>query len=75
MTARLLRLFLKTYEGRKISASPRCYLICFSEMRDDSHQWFAYGARGFGVCLGLRLFEIPEPKSLNSLLSSCRFST
>jgi hypothetical protein len=62
MTARLLRLFLKTYEHSRISASPRCYLTCFSETRDDPHQWCEYGARGSGVCLGLRLFEIPEPK-------------
>lgn len=62
MTARLLRLFLKAYEDLRIGASPRCYLICFSETRDDPHQWCAYGARGSGVCLGLRLFEIPEPK-------------
>jgi hypothetical protein len=63
MTARLLRLFLKTYEHSRIGASPRCYLICFSETRDDPHQWCAYAARGSGVCLGLRLFEIPEPKA------------
>src|SRR5947208_1002007 len=31
MTARLLRLFLKTYGHSRIGASPRCYLICFSE--------------------------------------------
>ena len=62
MTARLLRLFLKTYEHLRISASPRCYLICFSPARDDPNQWCGYGARGSGLCLGLRLFEIPEPK-------------
>jgi hypothetical protein len=62
MTARLLRLFLKTYEHSRIGASPRCYLVCFSQTRDDPHPWCAYGGRGSGVCLGLRLFEIPELK-------------
>jgi len=62
MTARLLQLFLKTYEHSRISASPRCYLICFSQTRDDGYQWGEYGVCGTGVCLGLRLFDIPEPK-------------
>jgi hypothetical protein len=63
MTARLLRLFSGTYEHSRIGALPRCYLICFSEMRDDPNQWREYGAHGSGVCLGLRLFEILEPRT------------
>jgi hypothetical protein len=62
MTARLIRLFLESYEHSRISSSRRCYLICFSQTRDDPHQWSEYGGRGTGVCLGLRLFEIPSPK-------------
>jgi hypothetical protein len=62
MTAEVLRLFLDRYEQLRLSASARCYLVCFSERRDDLHQWREYGQRGDGVCLGLRLFRIPEPR-------------
>ena len=62
MSARLLDLFLKSYEDRRIGASQRCYLVCFSQTRNDPHQWCEYGRKGMGVCLGLRLFEIPEPR-------------
>lgn len=58
---RVLRLFLKTYEYTRIGATKRTYLVCFSEERDDPHQWCEYGANGTGVCLGLRLFGIPHP--------------
>lgn len=35
MAARVLGLFLETYRYSKIGASPRCYLTCFSQTRDD----------------------------------------
>lgn len=58
---RVLRLFLKTYEHTRIGATKRTYLVCFSEKRNDPHQWCEYGTNGAGVCLGLRLFGIPHP--------------
>lgn len=58
---RILRLFLKTYEYTRIGAARRAYLVCFSQKRDDPNQWCEYGANGAGVCLGLRLFGIPDP--------------
>ena len=61
LTAQILRAFAESYTSSRISASPRTYLVCFSETRDDPHQWCRYGGRSAGVCLGLRLFEIPEP--------------
>ena len=36
--------------------------MCFSKQRDDPNQWRDYGQNGAGVCLGLRLFRIPEPR-------------
>lgn len=58
-----MRLILDTYDISKIGASRhRVFLICFSQVRDDPGQWRAYGHDGAGVCLGLRLFNIPSPK-------------
>jgi hypothetical protein len=58
---RILRLFLKTYEDTRIGKLRRTYLVCFSQLRDDPTQWWEYGAKGQGVCLGLRLFDVPHP--------------
>jgi hypothetical protein len=61
LSRRLIRLFSKTYSATRIGASHRTYLVCFSKHRDDPNQWRVYGRDGAGVCLGLRLFRIPEP--------------
>lgn len=62
LTRRVLGLFLDTYQDLRLGASRRAYLVCFSTTRDDPYQWCRYGARGNGVCLGLRLFGIPQPR-------------
>lgn len=61
---RALVSFIDSYPQNRISASRTLYLVCFSQKRDDPDQWRDYGAQGTGVCLGIRLFGIPEPNIL-----------
>lgn len=58
---RALRTFIDGYPQHRISASRTTYLVCLSQKRDDPDQWREYGEHGAGVCIGLRLFGIPEP--------------
>jgi hypothetical protein len=59
---RVLRLFEEVYPISRLGASRRAYLTCFSQHRDDPGQWQRYGDNGAGVCLGVRLFGIDDPR-------------
>jgi hypothetical protein len=59
---RVLRLFEESYPISRLGASRRAYLTCFSQQRDDPGQWRRYGDNGAGVCLGVRLFGIDDPR-------------
>jgi hypothetical protein len=52
--SRLLRHFLADYENKKWPKLQTSYLSCFTEVQDDESQWGTYGARGAGVCFGLK---------------------
>lgn len=58
---RVLNQFLSIYPTSRIGASRRTYLACFSQGRDDPHQWMRYGRQGQGVCLGIRLLGAESP--------------
>lgn len=56
-----LRRFLNEFDKVRPRESRRAHLVCFSQERDDACQWWDYGKRGQGVCIGVRLLGAPEP--------------
>ncbi len=58
--AMALDMFIKKYSAMQVAKQAPIFLACFSLARDDAGQWQRYGARGEGICLGVRiLLEAP----------------
>jgi len=63
VAADVLDVFLQHYGSSTIGEIRTMYLICFSSVRDDPHQWENYGDGGRGICLGVRVLEERAPRN------------
>jgi hypothetical protein len=68
----LLKSFLDDYEQMAVTKIVKdLYIASFTEARDDLSQWRAYGGRGGGYCIGVKMRlvdDTPAAKDLNQTL-------